>query len=197
MNWQIIGAIGAVALVAGIAGAVGWSLASDDDDDGDDGQSLVEATPTDSESEDDQESDLPEAEFVTAVEVSEEQQEAAAARIEEYGGDYLPLGYVAVVDNDGRTVLAVLGQDFEVQAAATQRIFYFIDGDYEGTDWEEPVVSVASIRALENGQIEVTYNVYESGDERCCPSDGTFVWFAGFDGTVENPEDPPRGIFTN
>ena len=193
MNWQIVGAVGAFAIVAGVIGAVGWSIASDDEDNGGTQVADPTATPTEQASD----SDLPEAEFVSAVEVSEEQQEAAAARIEEYGGNYEPLGYVAVVDSDGQTVLAVLGQDFQVSAAATQRIFYFVDGDYEGTDWEEPVVSVAAIRALESGQLEVTYNVYDDGDERCCPSDGTFVWFAAFDGTADNPEDPPRGIFTN
>jgi hypothetical protein len=193
MNWQIVGAVGAFAIVAGVIGAVGWSIASDDEDNGGTQVADPTATPTEQASD----SDLPEAEFVSAVEVSEEQQEAAAARIEEYGGNYEPLGYVAVVDSDGQTVLAVLGQDFQVSAAATQRIFYFVDGEYQGTDWEEPVVSVAAIRALESGQLEVTYNVYDDGDERCCPRDGTFVWFAAFDGTADNPEDPPRGIFTN
>jgi LppP/LprE lipoprotein len=194
MNWPIIAAVAAVAVLGGVFGAVVWSL-TDDDEDGDD---TVEASPTETAAPDgEQDSDLPEAELSSAVDIPEDLREAASARVDEYPGDYEAIGYVAVIDTDGRMVLAVLGQDFQVPAAATQRIFYFVDGDYQGTDWEEPVISVAAIRALENGQLEVTYNVYESGDERCCPSGGTFVWYAAFDGSAENPDDPPRGIFTN
>lgn len=194
VNWQIIAVIGAIAVLAGVGGAVAWSVADDDNS----GDGSVQNTATETSTPGDvEDSDVPEAELVSAVEITDEQREAAAARVDEYPGDYEAIGFVAVVDNDGQTVLAVLGQDFQVAAAATQRIFYFIDGDYEGTDWEEPVVSVASIRALDDGQLEVVYNVYDEGDDRCCPGGGTFTWFAAFDGTADNPDDPPRGIFTN
>jgi hypothetical protein len=194
VNWPIVAAVGAIAVLAGIAGAVGWSVLDDDGD----SDSAAQATPTaTSEPNAVADSDLPDAELVSAVEIPDDLMEAAAARVDEYPGDYEAIGYAAVIDSAGQTVLAVLGQDFQVAAAATQRIFYFVDGDYRGTDWEEPVVSVASIRALENGQLEVVYNVYGEGDERCCPSGGTFTWFAAFDDTAENPDEPPRGIFTN
>ncbi|MEX2238347.1 MAG: LppP/LprE family lipoprotein [Dehalococcoidia bacterium] len=207
MRWPAFAAIGLAAVLAGAALAA-LLVGGDGDDDG--GQltdpTAATASPTAIDGNDEGfveptgegGGQAPATELVAGLEISSGERDAAFAVVQGYRGSdgdrYTPVGFVATTDTRRRQLLAVLGVSRDSTDGSIQRIFYFLDGDYQGTDWEGPVVSVASIRALENGQLEVTYNRYADGAVVCCPS-GTFTWFAFFDGSGENPEGPPGDIF--
>jgi hypothetical protein len=156
--------------------------------------------PTEAPEEEQPEESVATPQLASAVEISDSTRQAVRRVVEGYRGPdgdrYTFHGVAGNTDNDGNTVLAAVGISRGSADGTGQRIFYFVEGDYRGTDWERPVLSVASIRPLDNGLIEVVYNVYAAGDPGCCPSGGTFTWHAGFDGTASNPQQPPEGVFS-
>jgi hypothetical protein len=100
---------------------------------------------------------------------------------------------VALADYHPRQSLRVLiGRPKAETGVRGRRAFFFVRGDYLGTDAAEPSLRVRVLRQREN-RITLAYRLFAPGDKPCCPTAGTAkVRFTMADGQLV-PEDaiPP------
>jgi LppP/LprE lipoprotein len=70
----------------------------------------------------------------------------------------------------GKTLYAVLGICEGSADGHCQKVFFFLDDRYLGTDTKSPSNEIKSEVAVGTGSIDVTYANYKTDDPLCCPS---------------------------
>jgi LppP/LprE lipoprotein/DnaJ domain len=121
--------------------------------------------------------------------------EGVIAEYEDESGGYRIFNFVATTTPDDEVFYAAVAIQ-EDSDLLGQRVFFFIDDRYLGTDWEDAVRSVDSIASVSGGQVRVVYRTYVEGDEECCPSGQRFAVVYRYDGEfTSDGADPPAGMF--
>lgn len=88
----------------------------------------------------------------------------------------------------GSTLQVIVGRVAESATGQPMWAFFFIDGQYIGTDTRVPSQSLGLTWAEESVVI-IRYALYGPSDANCCPSDNTTVQFH-WDGEKLEPRDP-------
>jgi curved DNA-binding protein CbpA len=108
---------------------------------------------------------------------------------------YEYLGLAALTLPDGSYFYAAVGRDRASLDGSRQRVFFFVDQGPLGADWPVDSRSLASVRALADGRIEVVYNAYAAGDEACCGTlQDVTVFFSYDQALVSSLAEPPPEI---
>ncbi len=86
-------------------------------------------------------------------------------------------------DGNGGTLLAWRGTCSSSGDGHCQRVFFFIDRHYLGTDTFTASPGIRSVESVGSRRIAVTYNNYLANDPLCCPSGQpvtiTYTWDSG------------------
>jgi hypothetical protein len=93
-----------------------------------------------------------------------------------------------------QTLRVLVGTRTGATDADDQRVFFFVDGRYLGTDTKEPSGQVKVVSQSDT-EVAVAYAMYRQGDPLCCPGGGQqIVHFALNDGklTALDPIPPAR-----
>lgn len=73
-------------------------------------------------------------------------------------------------DGLGKTLYAILGICTGSADGHCQKIFFFLDNQYLGTDTKSPSNEIRSDVAAGTGNIDITYANYKPSDPLCCPT---------------------------
>lgn len=70
-----------------------------------------------------------------------------------------------------------------------QKVFFFVDGDYIGTDTADPSGDIDIVSSADT-ETEVSYGIYVPADPDCCPSGGRATVRYAWNGSELQPLDP-------
>ncbi len=86
--------------------------------------------------------------------------------------------------NPDNTLGALVGS-----GAGGQKVFFFVDGDYIGTDTLDPSGDIDIVSSTDT-ETEVSYGIYVPADPDCCPSGGRASVRYSWNGSELQPLDP-------
>ncbi len=86
--------------------------------------------------------------------------------------------------NPDNTLGALVGA-----GAGGEMVFFFVDGDYIGTDTADPSGDIEIVSSTDT-ETKVSYGIYGPADPDCCPSDGRTSVRYSWNGSELQPLDP-------
>jgi hypothetical protein len=114
------------------------------------------------------------------------------------GRTYEVMGVAATQTLDGSFFYAAVGRDEGSLDGTGQRVFFFLDDRFVGTDWDIDTRSIAGLVSLVDGQIRVSYREFAPYDSTCCPSLPDYVVTFTYDGSLQSDQSqPPPQVFRN
>jgi LppP/LprE lipoprotein/DnaJ domain len=114
------------------------------------------------------------------------------------GRSYQVLGVAATQTLDGSFFYAAVGRDESSLDGTGQRVFFFLDDRFLGTDWDIDTRSISGLVSLVDGQIRVSYREFALYDSTCCPSLPDYVVTFSYDGSLlSDQSQPPAQVFGN
>ncbi|MPZ22540.1 MAG: DnaJ domain-containing protein [Dehalococcoidia bacterium] len=215
--WRRIGVLGiaSVALVFLGAGVAFWGVwtALDRTDDGSPGSASEAGSGTEEEEAADdpgpgeldgagESEGVTPPRLTTAAALPDELRAFAETSVAGYEGPgdetYDIMDVVATQDGEGRYFYAAVGLEAAGGGGSTQRVFFFIDESFLGTDWYLATRSIESAEALAEGTIRIAYRAYGEGDDDCCPGlEPVVVTFESEGGFRSDNANPPESIFAD
>ena len=201
-RWRGIGVVPVAAVIFVIVGAglAGWGIVQAIGNADDDAEPQVaspqaeQGTPT--------EDSAPASDTLAPPEVTSSN--ALPIELADFAGDviaeaeeggYRVYDFVATLTDSGSVFYAAIAIA-EGSELVGQKVFFFVDQELIGSDWEDPVRSIESIASVAGGQIRVVYRVYAEDDEDCCPSGQPFPVVFSYDNEFSTDSSgPPAGIF--
>lgn len=87
------------------------------------------------------------------------------------------------------TLTVLVGINSKSATGAFQHAFFFVDGEYIGTDTKDPSAGI-DVAFQSGNQVALNYALYKAADPNCCPTDGSATVRYRWSGQNLEPLDP-------